>query len=204
MSMHPDTLAALCSAIRAEIQSDPSQRGYVGKTVGQIAALMNAPIVTAPPAQHRDVSISDVEGYLRARLLVTRLRRWVLTDPGGTAQMAAEELLDIIASPRLSNFTTSSEAGRTNILGLFAALVAATGGIVTQEHYDDLAAMTTASGGAPVVEPSRWATMIEGIGAAPTPPDEVGDDGNPVRHPGYAGPPNAATEALIEEAVNGG
>jgi hypothetical protein len=161
----------LAEAIATEIQTDPAARGYAGKAAAEIAALMAAPVETQGPTQHRDVSISDVEGYLRARLLVTRLRKWVAADPGGTAQMAAEELLDIIASPRLAMFTTSTEAGRSNILGLFAALVAATGGIVTQQHHDELAAMTLKPP-MPGFAPSRWAVLIEGRGGAPNAPDE--------------------------------
>lgn len=186
--MHADTRAALLAAIRAEMAADPSQRGYQGKTASQIAALMNAPIVVTPPTAYRDVPISDVEGYLRARLLVTQLRAWAGTAPAGTAKMAADELLDIIASPRLSLFTTSTDTGRANVLGLFAALVSATAGIITQTHLDDLAAMTVAPSGPPVTEPSRWAAVTSGISGV----------GN------LPGPPNAATEALIEEAVNGG
>jgi hypothetical protein len=186
--MHPETLAALLAAIRAELQADPSQRGYAGKSATEIAALMNAPIVVAPPTAHRDVSISDVEGYLRARLLVTQLRAWAGSAPSGTAKMAADELLDIIASPRLSLFTTSTEAGRANVLGLFATLVSATGGIITQTHLAELTAMTVAPSGASVTEAPRWAVVAEGIGGV----------GN------LPGPPNAATEELIAEAVNGG
>lgn len=186
--MHPDTATALLAAIRAEVQADPSQRGYAGKSAGQIAALMNAPIVVAPPTAYRDVSISDVEGYLHARLLVTQLRAWAGSAAPGTAKMAADELLDIIASPRLSLFTTSTDTGRANVLGLFATLVSATGGIITQTHLTELTAMTVAPSGASVIEPARWGAVIDGIGG-------VGND---------PGPPNAATVALIEEALNGG
>ena len=105
-----------------------------------MAALLAAPIVTPAPTRYCNVSISDVEGYLRARLLVTRLRSWAATAPAGTAKEAALELLDIIASPRLAMFTTETETGRGNIMGLFAALVAATNGVVTQQHHDDLLA----------------------------------------------------------------
>ena len=204
--MHSDTRAAVLAAIRAEVATDPASRGYASKTAAEIVALMNAPVVIAQAPHHRDVSISDVEGYLRARFLVTQLRAWAAAAARGTAKMAADELLDIIASPRLSMFTTSTDTGRANVLGLFAALVAATGGIVTQTHLDELTAMTLAPAGLPVTEPPRWVAVIDGISAAPTPGEPIGqtDDGKPIPHPGYAGPPNAATEALIEEARGNG
>jgi hypothetical protein len=183
--MHDITLAAVHAAILAEVQDDPTQRGYAGKTRAEIAALLNAPV--APPTAHRDVSISDVEGYLRARLLVTRLRAWEAGAADGLARDAARELLDIIASPRLAMFTTSTDSGRANILGLFATLVAAQAGGITQQHADDLAAMTLAPAESAAAQPSRWVEIISGIG---------GEGNEP-------GPPNAATEALVEGALNG-
>jgi len=169
LSAHEELLAAT----RAELQADPAQRGYAGKTAAEIRLLLAAPIEIAAPTRYRDVPISDVEGYLRARLLVTRLRSWATAAPAGTAREAALELLDIIASPRLSMFTTSTDTGRANVLGLFATLVAATNGVVTQQHYDDLAAMTVAPPGAPVVLPARWSIVREGIPDAPHVPDEA-------------------------------
>lgn len=180
MSTHPDLLAALA----AEIASDPSQRGYAGKSAGQITALMNAPVVVASAAAHRDVSISDVEGYLRARLLVTKLRSWAEAAEAGTPREAALELLDIIASPRLQNFSTGTASGRANILGLFALLVAAGAGGMTQEHADDLAAMTLAEPGAPTTLHPRWVDVVLSL------PFEV-----------RAGLPNVVTEAMIDEAL---
>jgi hypothetical protein len=48
--MHTDTRALLLAAIRAEVQGDPTSRGYANKTPAEIAALMNAPVVVAQPA----------------------------------------------------------------------------------------------------------------------------------------------------------
>lgn len=165
--------AALKTAIAAEIQSDPAT--YAGKTAAEIAALMNAPVVVAAPSAHKDVTISDVEGYLRARLILAQLRPWAAVAASGTAKLAALELLDIIASPRLARFTTSTDTGRANILGLFATLVAATGGIVTQQHYDDLAAMTVDPVGAPIMRHPRWVDVMLSLppGAAAGLPNEV-------------------------------
>lgn len=143
------------------------QGAYANHTPQAAEAALNAATIAAP-TRYRDVSISDVEGYLRARLLVTRLRSWVASAPTGTAKEAASELLDIIASPRLSMFSTSTESGRANVMGLFAALVAATGGVVTQQHHDDLLAMTVAPADSPISpreqmgwpQPHIWAADV--------------------------------------------
>lgn len=183
--MHPDTLALLQAAIRAEVQADPTARGYAGQGATEIAALMNAPIVVQPAATFRDVSISDVEGYLRARLLVTRLRAWAATADLGVPKDAALELLDIIASPRLANFSTGTLSGRTNILGMFALLVQAGAGGLVAQNLTDLTAMTAAPAGADITEPSRWQFVIDGISGVD----------------GMAGPPNGPDETLIAEAL---
>lgn len=186
--MHADTLAALNAAIVAEVAADPTQRGYAGKDAGQIAALMNLPIVVAQPATHRDVLVSDVRGYLEARLVLVRLEDWVaaLDTPGGDARDAARTLLRVTDNSGITYFSTGNLAGRTNVLGLFAVLVATGAGGLTQAHYDEIAAMTLAPAGPPVTEPPRWLVVIEGIGG-------VGNQ---------AGPPNAATAELIEGALN--
>lgn len=178
--MHPD----IRSAILAEVAGDRAGRGYAGKSAAEVATLMNAPVLVTPPATYRDVSISDVEGYLRERLILAQLRPWAAATSAGTAKLAALELLDIIASPRLSRFTTSTDTGRANILGLFAALVAATGGIVTQQHYDDLAAMTVEPAGTPVAHHPRWVDVMLSL-----PPDAAD------------GLPNEVTPEMIAEAL---
>lgn len=133
---------------------------------------MASEIEVPAPTIYRDVSISDVEGYLEARLVLVRLSDWVESAPAGTAKDAARTLIRIVASSKLSRFTTSTQSGRANILGLFATLVSATNGIVTQQHYDDLAAMTVAPPGDPSIHPPRWLRVIEGIPGAPNAPTE--------------------------------
>jgi len=203
--MHPDTKAMLLAAIRAEVQGDPTGRGYAGKKAAEVADLLNAPIVLQPPLTHRDVSISDVRGYLEARLVMVRLEDWIndLETPRGTARDAARTLLRITTGTGLSNFTTSTEGGRANILGLFGLLVQTGAGGLTAQHLADLTAMTVAPAGSPVLGPARWLVIIEGISAAPTPEPTQNDDGTETQHPGYAGPPNAADEVLVKEALDG-
>lgn len=181
--MHPDTIAALNAAIAAEIAADPASIGYAGRTAAEIADLMNAPVPAA--SSYRDVSISDVEGYLRARLLVVGLTDWHATAQPSMARSAAGELLSIIASPRLQMFSTGTASGRANILGLFQTLVDAGAGGITQQHHTELAAMTEAPAGPPL--PARWLTVIDGIS---------GVSGQP-------GPPNTATADLIAGAGYG-
>lgn len=180
MSLHP----ALQAAIAAEIADDPAARGYANKSAAEAAALMNASYEVAQPSTHRDVTISDVEGYLRTRLIIARLRPWAEAAQDGTAKLAALELLDIIASPRLATFTTSTESGRANVMGLFAALVAATGGIVTQQHHDELLAMTVAPAGEPTRHHPRWLSLMTAL------PVEAAD-----------GLPNEITSDMIVEAL---
>jgi len=188
MAIHPDTLGALLAAIRAELAADPSQRGYAGKSAGQIAALMNAPVVVAQAPQYRDVPISDVEGYLAARLVLVGLDDWIETAPSGIAKQAARQLVQIIRGGRISVFLTSDKVRRESVFGLFALLTQAGAGGLTLEHYSEIVAMALAPPGPPIVQPPRWGAVIDGISG-------VGND---------PGPPNAATEALIEEALADG
>lgn len=187
MAMHPTTQALLLAAIRAELQADPTQRGYAGKSAGQITALLNMPIITAHPPAYRDVLISDVEGYLSARLLLVGLEDWIAGAEAGIARQAARQFLGIIQGGRLLVFLTSDAAPRANILGLFATLCQAGAGGLTMDHYADLAAMTLAPAAPPVESAPRWSLLIDGMS---------GEEG-------FAGPPNAAAEALVEEAING-
>ncbi len=113
---------------------------YAALSAEDAADALNNPVDAAP--EHRDVAISDVEGYLRARLLIAGLRRWVATAPDGMAKDAASELLDILASPRLTVFLTKEQPGRDNVLGLFALLVQAGAATLTADHLAALAAMT--------------------------------------------------------------
>lgn len=185
--MHAATLQALRAAILAELQSDPTARGYAGKSPGQIAALMNLPVVVTAAPVRQDVLISDVKGYLARRLVIVRLRRAVPTLTGD-AKDVAEALLDIMADTQLTRFLTADDAKRAGVLGMFALLVQAGAGGLTQAMYDDIEAMTLAPAGEAETQPARWLAVIDGIG---------GEGNEP-------GPPNAASEALIAEALADG
>jgi hypothetical protein len=188
MPMHPETLAALLAAIRAELVADPSQRGYAGKSAAEIASLMNDPVVVAQAPVYRDVPVSSVEGYMRLRTHIVRLKRWVDSTEVSQLRDFAEEMLDMIAAGKVGVFETSDDAKRPAILGAFAGLAAVGAGGFNAQSVADLTAMTLAPPGPPVVQPPRWGAVIDGISG-------VGND---------PGPPNAATEALVQEAINGG
>jgi hypothetical protein len=183
MAMHPDTLALLLARIRTEIED----ARYGAKSPAEIANLLNQPVVTVLPPVRRNVLISDVKGYLAARLVIVRMRRDVpsLT---GTVRDIAEALLDILVDTQLREFLTAEDAKRGNVLQMFGALVASGTGGLTAEHLADIEAMTLAPAGPPIVEPPRWQMIIDGI---------AGIDNAP-------GPPNAADADLIQEAINGG
>jgi len=179
--MHPDTLAAVVAALRAELAAP----AYKGLSVAEQVAALNAPVVVAQAAGYRDVSISDVRGYLEARLVMVRLEDWIVTAEHGIPRDAARTLLRITTGTGLNNFTTSTPTGRANVLGLFALLVQAGAGGLTLEHYSEIVAMTLAPAGPAVTSPPRWALLIEGIGGI--------DD--------QLGPPNVADAALVMEAL---
>ena len=186
--MHPDTIAALRARLAAEMADDPTGRGYAGMGAADLAAALNAPVVVTLPTAYRDVLVSDVEGYLSARLLLVGLEDWVATAEAGTPRQAARQLLQIIQGGRLRVFLTSDAALRVNVLTMFAGLCGAGAGGLTMEHYADLAAMCEEPARPPVVEPARWQVVIDGVSA------EVG----------YPGPPNAVDAALVEVLTNGG
>lgn len=182
--MHLITATAAVAALRAEIENDPTGRGYDGKSVSEIVALLNAPVV-APPSRV-DVLISDVKGYLARRLVIVRMRRQV-TDLTGDIRDVAEALLDILHDTQMTRFFTADATKRAGVLGMFAMLVQAGVGGLTQDHYNEIEAMTIAPAGSGDTSAPRWAIAMSGIS---------GEEGHP-------GPPNAASEALVAEALNG-
>lgn len=188
MTMHPITHAAVIAALRAELQSDPTARGYAGKAAAELLDLLNAPIVTAAAQAYRDVPVSSVEGYMRLRRHIVRLRRWVAEAPVSDLRDFAEEMLDMMAAANVQVFETSVPAKRTAILGAFAGLAEIGAGGFNAQSLADLTAMTLAPAGPDAVTACRWAVLMDGLSA----------------EEGYAGPPNACALDLIEEAlVNG-
>lgn len=168
--MHPD----LKAAIVAEVTGDPTGRGYAGKSAAEIAALMNAPVVVTPPAAYRNVLISDVLGYLEARLVLVRLEDWIADPdtPKGAARDAARTLLRVTSGDGLAEFRTADEQGRANIFGLFSLLIQAGAGGLTLQHYSEIVAMAQVPGVAINASP-RWSVVREGVPDAPGAADEA-------------------------------
>jgi len=154
--LHPDVKAALA----AEIAGDPAGRGYAGKSASERAALMSEGYAIAPAQTYRNVLISDVKGYLAARLVIVRLRRGLTDMPEGQARDIAEALLDILHDTQLREFLTADEELRNNVLGMFAVLAQAGAGGLTLQHYADIVAMTVAPAEAPVRHHSRWLDLM--------------------------------------------
>lgn len=96
-----------------------------------------------------DVSISDVESYLRLHGLVFSLRLWkdkaLQQGTINEAVSAAAELVDMIASPRLSKFETSNPARLAALQAMLDGLVQARAGGFAQENMDELLSLTDAT-----------------------------------------------------------
>lgn len=205
--MHPDTRAAVVAALRVELTTDPAGLGYAGKGAQAIADLLNASVVTQPAQVYQDVLISDVEGYLAARLLLVGIKDWIGTATPGPARQAARQLIDIIEGGRLRVFLTSDANRRVTVLSMFSGLCQIGAGGLTMQNYADIEAMTLAPAmlSATVGQP-RWAHVVDGISAAPTPTEPIGltadDPPKPIPHPGYSGPPWGATPDLVTEALS--
>jgi hypothetical protein len=182
--VHALTRTALLQRIRDEVWNPPSGRVYAAKSAAEICDMLGERYTPSSPPTYRDVLISDVRGYLEARLVLVRLEDWWPGAAPGDARDAARTLLRVTSSDQLKNFTTSTPSGRANIFGLFALLVAAGAGGLTQQHYDEIVAMAVVP--APAEElPPRWESIIDGLSA----------------EPGHPGPPNTPDLALVEEAL---
>lgn len=178
--MHPD----LKAAIAAEIAVDPAGRGYDGRKPDENAALMNAPYEVAAPAAYRDVPVSSVEGYMRLRRHIVRLRRWVASAEETPLRDFAEEMLEMMAAANVKNFETSDPAKRAAILGAFKGLADVGAGGFDAQSLADLTAMTIAPPEPPTRHHPRWVYLMLVL------PVEVA-----------AGLPNEVSAEMIAEAL---
>jgi hypothetical protein len=117
---------------------------YAALSPEEAETALNTSVELPAEPFHRDVLISDVEGYLAARLVLVNLDDWVATAESGLARQAARQLIQIIRGGRISVFLTSDAEQRQSMLGLFGLLVQAGAGGLTPQHYDDIAGMTLA------------------------------------------------------------
>lgn len=121
------------AALKAEI-SKPS---YDGLSDEQIAAELNAANIAVPA----DIGVGDVEGYLRLNARITGLEDWIAANPNpSVARTAARELLGIL-SGKVTVLSTGTPTTRAVLQGMFAAIVSAGAGGVTQADSDALFGM---------------------------------------------------------------
>jgi hypothetical protein len=130
---------------------------YANLTAEEAEAALNTPAAQSTEPAYRDVLISDVEGYLAARLVLVGLDDWIETAPSGIAKQAARQLVQIIRGGRITVFLTSDKVRRESVFGLFALLTQAGAGGLTLEHYADIVAMA-------IAPPSPTITPREQIG----------------------------------------
>lgn len=140
----------------AALHAEASLAEYDGLTPEQKAAAIRAKEV----AHALDVPIGTVEGWCRARGLVTRLELFLRqplpempdeNDPDYAAKAlafqqgmqvytAANEMIGMLRSSQVRVFEMSDPAMAANIEGMLTALVAA--GIFDQEHAEGLLALS--------------------------------------------------------------
>lgn len=200
--MYPDTHAELLAAIRAELQADPTSLGYAGKSAAEIAALMNAPQpAPVPQPEPRPFRWRQAKAiaqmHVRWAFIVLRARGTPAVPPTTAADWATVAAINATSMADDQEIDPTDAAKWTAFTDGLAAFV--TSGDLTQPIADEIAALGTYQPPQPPPLPARWSLVIDGLSAAPTPETAEGED----PHPGYAGPPNAADETLIAEALNG-
>ena len=197
--MHASTEAALLAAIRAELQANPAT--YAGKSAAEIAALMNAPVVAAAPSPQPRAFLwrsakALAQEYGRWALIALRARGTPATPPASAADFAVLTALNAISMADDQQIDPAHPVKWATFCGGLASLVAV--GDLTAEIAAEIEALGAYQPPPPPPSHPRWLDVIDGISAAETPAG-LGEDGRP--HPGYAGPPNAASEELIAEAL---
>ena len=204
--MHATTRAVLLQAIRGEIDADPTGRGYGGKSAAQIAALMSAPVPqAAPEPEQRAFKWGDARGIAQAHgcwpFIVLRARKTPAMPPAGVEDWAILAAINAVSTEREQVIDAADENEWAAFTGGIQAFRAV--GDLTQAAATAILALGTHQPPTPPDGIARWLAVIDGISAAETPAPVAQDDGTETVHPGYAGPPNAADEALIQEALNG-
>lgn len=209
MSMHPDTRAEVIAALRREIENDPARRGYAGKTAAAICALLDAPVPTeTPPAAPRSFAWGEAraiaQSYGQWPAVVVRSRGNPTTPPASAEDLAILTAINAVSMEREQRIDPTDAAAWTAFQAGMQALVGA--GDLTPPVAAAILALGTYQPPTPPPEQCRWvAAVIDSISAAPTPTDPIGfqgDENEPVYHPGFAGPPNAADLDLVTEALN--
>jgi hypothetical protein len=189
--MHAQTKTALFSAIRAEVQGDPAQRGYAGKTATQIAALMAAPVpAPTPDPVPRAFKWGDARGIAQSHgcwpLIVLRARATPTIPPATVTDGAVLAAINAVSTEREQVIDATDAAvwqAFTTGIAAFRAV-----GDLTEAAVTAILALGTEQPPTPPAGPSRWLVVIDGIGGV----------GN------LPGPPNGPDAALIGEAMANG
>ncbi len=204
--IHPDTRATLLQALRGEIKNDPVQRGYAGKSAADIAALMAAPVSQdEPEPEQRPFKWGEARGIAQAHgcwpFIVLRSRKTPNLPPASMEDGAILAAINAVGTEREQVI----EASDPNVWAAFSGGIQAflAVGDLTQAAADAILALGMYQPPAPPPAPPRWLALIDGISAAEPGEPIKNDDGTERPHPGFAGPPNAPDEALIQEALNG-
>jgi hypothetical protein len=126
------------TALRYELLADPLQRGYSGMTNEEVAASLD----TVDIVISIDLPIFEVQAYLLFDGTLIALRDWLPANPTpGPLRTSVAALLEAIDSPRLDNFKLSDPARYQAVLQQVTIMV--NGGLLTQQHADDLIGMAT-------------------------------------------------------------
>lgn len=211
--LHADTRAAIVEVLRAEIKDDPAGRGYSGKTNGEVLALLNAPVPAAVPKPVlRKFKWGEARGIAQAHgcwpLIKVRSRGTPAIPPQSIEDGAILAAINAVDTERDQDIDATDPAVWGAFTGGIEAFLAV--GDLTQQAADAILTLGTYQPPTPPDGQSRWVEVISGISAARTPPDvtkvdeETGKEVVVSRHPGYLGPPNAASYDLVDEAMADG
>jgi len=110
---------------------------YNGLTDDQISVLLETPIVVT-----KDVPVSTVEGYLRSRMLMGGIQRFIANPPAGVPAALLEglsELLGMCSSPHVDNVAMTDPAVSGAVQQILGGAVSFS--LMTQANMDDLLAM---------------------------------------------------------------
>jgi len=189
--MHPDTIAALRARLAAEIATDPTDRGYWGKTAAEIAALLEQPVpAPAPSPIPRVFAWSEARAIAQTHglwpLIVVRARGTPSIPPATTNDVATLAAINAVSMDPAQMIDPSDPAAWAAFQAGLSAFLAV--GCLTEGAAAAILALGSVVPASGPDGPARWQIVIDGLSA------EVG----------HSGPPNSADAALVEALTNGG
>lgn len=162
------------AALKQELTEDPTKRGYGGKSLEEQAALLNASYTVPGAVITVDVPIGSIEGYLRSRLLMGGIRRFINAPPPDAPPKLADglsELMGLLSSSHVVNITMTDPLIHATVEGILSGAVMV--GLLSGEQKADLMAMSVSAAPATEFHPRIMdiAIGIEGAPNAVTPED---------------------------------